>query len=80
MGWTEWLMIFLGLKLMVAVAATLWSMSRGKDRRATVCAAITLVYLALFAWAQTRAESEHELRHTAEHRAAQEQVGDVRRF
>jgi type VI protein secretion system component VasK len=78
--WMEWLMVFLAFKLMVAVAATLWSLERGKDRRANVCLAIALVYLAFFAWAQTRAESEHELKHAAEHRVVQEQVKSLQDF
>lgn len=80
MSWTEWFVVILGLKLMTAVAAALWSMDRGKDRRATVCLAVAIFYLACFALAQNRAEGEHELKHAAEHRAVQEQIETVREF
>ena len=80
MSWAEWLMVFLGLKLVLAVAATLWSMERGKDRRANVCAVIALIYLAFFFLAQNRAESEHELKHAAEHHAVEERVKSIQDF
>jgi thiol:disulfide interchange protein len=80
LAWTEWLMVFLAIKLMVAVAATLWNMERGNDRRANVCAVIAIIYLVFFALAQNKATNEYEFKHAAEHRAVQEQVESVRDF
>lgn len=79
----EWLMILLAIMLMVAVAATLRNLSRRNGRNdagAIACAVVAIFILALFGWAQNKAESEQELKHAAEHRAVQEQVESVQHF
>jgi len=80
MSWTEWLMVFLGFKLVVAVAAVLWNLERRNDRAATICTVIAVVYFVFFAFAQNKAGKEHEFKHAAEHRAVQEQVKSIQDF
>lgn len=73
-------MIILAVLLTVAVAATLWNMEYNNDGTANVAITVTVVIFIFFVWAQTRAESEHELKHAAEHHIVQEQIKSLQDF